>query len=42
MAVDARAELAKYRSTQRAGAALPPEEEGACRQLELFEVEEDL
>lgn len=42
VAVDARAELAKYRSKRRAGAALSPEEENAYRQLELFEIEEEL
>ena len=41
-AVDARAELAKYRSKRRAGAALSPEEEESYRQIELFETDEEL
>jgi energy-coupling factor transporter ATP-binding protein EcfA2 len=41
-AVDARAELAKYRSKRRAGARLSPQEQDKYQQLKLFETEEEL
>jgi hypothetical protein len=41
-AVEARAELAKFRGKCRAGAKLSAQEEQRYHQLELFETEEEL